>query len=77
MSEHPQLPPDVEALHELRAYIQKLRTEGGIAVNKLDEAPIDFPGVDDKTNRFDWYEIINTENEVLVGVFHTPRGFEL
>lgn len=73
-------PPDPYSLDELRPYLSKLR-EQGAEVNALLEAPLDFPGVDDKGNRFAWYEIkVRSEGSAelqRVAVFHLPKGVEL
>lgn len=73
----PQLPPDVEAFHELREYIEKARTEGNLIIDKLPEAPMGWPGVDDPKSRFDWYEVVDPATKKRIGVFHAPKGAEL
>lgn len=76
-------PPDDYHLDELRVYIEAIRGQGG-DVRQLDEAPLDYPGVDDTNNRFTWYELVmpgqdaaNPAALARVGVFHLPKGVEL
>lgn len=68
------VPPDVEAQNELLEKMAKLREEGWV-IDRLDEAPTHFPGCDDHTNRFAWYQWTNPEKE-FVGYTHMPKDVE-
>ena len=69
------LPSDVQNLMLLREMVREARESGSWIVDKLPEAPIDVPGVDDKNNRFDWYQV--TDAEGRVGYLHAPKGVQL
>lgn len=70
------LPQDTMDLINLREYVDDMRTKKNLIVDKLETAPLDVPGCDDKYNRFDWYQIKNRDGS-SVGYFHTVKGVEL
>lgn len=70
------LPQDVQDIMALREYVSDMRTQKGLIVDPVPEAPLHVPGCDDVSNRFQWWQVKNPDG-TSVGYFHTVKGVEL
>lgn len=79
MTDNVRYTPEAEALIDLKEMVA-LKRKAGDKVEPVAEAPLHWPGVDDKANRFQWWEWRKKNEQgklVVEGYFHTPKGIVL